>query len=421
MPGYPRDLATIHPWEASLERSRARRQRAGRSSSGGRGRAGSSGMTLSSLLSAAGSPFSAEARNARRDLSDQEPWELSLGRSRARRRAAELKFVPASSRAKRISLGALVALTAGPTSSLADASGASSSASTSEPPTTTQHHITLTAGSEGRQVRLLQQALGIPVDGVYGAETESAVEAFQSSHGLSVDGVVGPATSAALGGNTQASSSSVSHDIADTQSVSSASGDPVVHLQEALHLTADGTFGPQTESAIRRLQARHGLTVDGVVGPATWTALGMPQEQSTLKPPASALPSHTSSSGSSTSEDSSVVARVIAAGNEIATRPYVYGGGHGSFESTGYDCSGSVSYALHGGGLLSSPEDSSDLESYGAAGPGQHITIYANAEHAFMVVDGRRFDTIAQQETGTRWSDSMSSTAGYVARHPVGE
>jgi peptidoglycan hydrolase-like protein with peptidoglycan-binding domain len=511
MPGYPRDLATIHPWEASLERSRARRQRAGRSSSGGRGRAGSSGMTLSSLLSAAGSPFSAEARNARRDLSDREPWELSLGRSRARRRAAELKFVPAGSRAKRISLGALVALTAGPTSSLADASGASSSASTSEPPTTTQHHITLTAGSEGRQVRLLQQALGIPVDGVYGAETETAVEAFQSSHGLSVDGVVGPATSAALGGNAQASSSSVSHDIADTQSASSASGDPVVHLQESLHLTADGTFGPQTESAIRRLQARHGLTVDGVVGPATWTALGMPQEQSTLKPPASALPSHkghaarsatsdgssadtqsasgdpvvhlqqalhltpdgtfgpqtesairrlqarhgltvdgvvgpatwtalgmpqeqstlkpptsalpshASSTGSSTSEDSSVVARVIAAGNEIATRPYVYGGGHGSFESTGYDCSGSVSYALHGGGLISSPEDSSDLESYGAAGPGQHITIYANAEHAFMVVDGRRFDTIAQQETGTRWSDSMSSTAGYVARHPVGE
>ena len=86
---------------------------------------------------------------------------------------------------------------------------------------------------------------------------------------------------------------------------------------------------------------------------------------------------------------------MIAAGDEIATRPYVYGGGHGSFQSTGYDCSGSVSYALHGGGLLSSPEDSSALESYGEAGPGRHITIYANAEHAFMVVDGKRFDTIA--------------------------
>ena len=101
-----------------------------------------------------------------------------------------------------------------------------------------------------------------------------------------------------------------------------------------------------------------------------------------------------------------MVSRVIAAGDEIATRPYVYGGGHGSFESAGYDCSGSVSYALHGGGLLSSPEDSTGLESYGDAGPGKHITIYANAEHAFMVVDGKRFDTVALQESGSRWSDS---------------
>ncbi len=94
------------------------------------------------------------------------------------------------------------------------------------------------------------------------------------------------------------------------------------------------------------------------------------------------------------------MARVIAAGDEIATRPYVFGGGHGSFQSEGYDCSGSVSYALHGGGLLSSPEDSSALESYGEAGPGRYITIYANAEHAWMAIDGKRFDTIAQQETG---------------------
>ncbi len=79
-----------------------------------------------------------------------------------------------------------------------------------------------------------------------------------------------------------------------------------------------------------------------------------------------------------------------------------------------------MSYALHGGGLLSSPEDSSALESYGEPGPGKYITIYANAEHAWMVVDGKRFDTIAQQETGTRWSSSMMSTAGYVARHPDG-
>src|SRR5207248_3726364 len=117
---------------------------------------------------------------------------------------------------------------------------------------------------------------------------------------------------------------------------------------------------------------------------------------------------------------SSVVSRVISAGDEIATRPYVYGGGHGSFHSSGYDCSGSVSYALHGGGLLHSPEDSSSLESYGSSGPGKHITIYANSQHAFMVVDGKRFDTVARQETGSRWSSSMTSTSGYVVRHPPG-
>jgi len=147
--------------------------------------------------------------------------------------------------------------------------------------------------------------------------------------------------------------------------------------------------------------------------------------------PAEAASGHGSSGGESSGgsssptsggggESSSVVARVIAAGNEIANRPYVYGGGHGSFQSAGYDCSGSVSYALHGGGLLSSPEDSTALESYGEAGPGKDITIYANSEHAYMVVDGRRFDTVAQAESGSRWSNSMTSTSGYVVRHPAG-
>ena len=116
-----------------------------------------------------------------------------------------------------------------------------------------------------------------------------------------------------------------------------------------------------------------------------------------------------------------MVARVIAAADEIATRPYVYGGGHGSFQSAGYDCSGSVSYALHGGGLLSSPEDSTGLESYGEAGPGKYITIYANAEHAYMTIDGRRFDTVALQEDGSRWSSSSGDDGGgFVERHPAG-
>jgi cell wall-associated NlpC family hydrolase len=114
------------------------------------------------------------------------------------------------------------------------------------------------------------------------------------------------------------------------------------------------------------------------------------------------------------------VAQVIAAGNAIATLPYVWGGGHGSFHASGYDCSGSVSYALAAAGLLTSPLDSTGFESWGAPGPGKWITVYANAGHAFMVVAGWRFDTVALSEGGTRWSRTMASTAGFVARHPAG-
>jgi cell wall-associated NlpC family hydrolase len=115
-----------------------------------------------------------------------------------------------------------------------------------------------------------------------------------------------------------------------------------------------------------------------------------------------------------------VVSRVIAAANQIATLPYVWGGGHGSFQDSGYDCSGSVSYALAGGGLLSSPLDSTGLESWGEPGPGRRITVYANAGHAFMVIDGRRFDTVALSGGGTRWSSTMVDTSAFVARHPPG-
>jgi cell wall-associated NlpC family hydrolase len=114
------------------------------------------------------------------------------------------------------------------------------------------------------------------------------------------------------------------------------------------------------------------------------------------------------------------VKQMIAAGNRIATVPYTYGGGHGTFDSSGYDCSGSVSYVLHAAGLLSTPLDSVGLEGFGAPGPGKHVTIYANDTHAWMTVDGRRFDTIALQETGTRWSSTIGSVDGYIVRHPVG-
>jgi septal ring factor EnvC (AmiA/AmiB activator) len=112
---------------------------------------------------------------------------------------------------------------------------------------------------------------------------------------------------------------------------------------------------------------------------------------------------------------------VIAAANQINDLPYVWGGGHGSFQSSGYDCSGSVSFALNGGGLLSSPLDSTGLETWGVPGGGSWITVYANSGHAFAVIAGLRWDTVGDTSgTGPRWHTDMVSTGGFIARHPSG-
>jgi peptidoglycan hydrolase CwlO-like protein len=114
------------------------------------------------------------------------------------------------------------------------------------------------------------------------------------------------------------------------------------------------------------------------------------------------------------------VRQVIAAGNAIATLPYIYGGGHASFHADGYDCSGSVSYALAAAGLVSSPMVSGGFESWGEAGPGRWITIYANAGHVWMDVAGWRFDTVALAESGTRWARGGGEFSDMVVRHPAG-
>ncbi|HEY2715416.1 MAG TPA: hypothetical protein VGI73_04270 [Solirubrobacterales bacterium] len=115
------------------------------------------------------------------------------------------------------------------------------------------------------------------------------------------------------------------------------------------------------------------------------------------------------------------VKAAIAAANRIHTRPYIWGGGHGRWWDAGYDCSGSVSYALHGAGLIETPMDSGEMMAWGEAGPGRWITVYANAGHAFAVIDGLRWDTAGDARgTGPRWHRAMAPTAGYVARHPAG-
>jgi peptidoglycan hydrolase-like protein with peptidoglycan-binding domain len=111
----------------------------------------------------------------------------------------------------------------------------------------------------------------------------------------------------------------------------------------------------------------------------------------------------------------------IAAANRIAGKPYKYGGGHGRWNDSGYDCSGAMSYALHGGGLLDRQLTSGDFETWGRRGKGSWITIYANGGHGFLVIAGLRFDTGWNNAgKGPRWSTEMRPTDGYVVRHPKG-
>jgi len=259
------------------------------------------------------------------------------------------------------------------------------------------HAGSLKKGAEGPRVAFVQKVLGLDVDRIYGKQTKRAVKRFQRRHGLTPDGIVGPATWSAL---------------KRSRGRSSRIGRGTVRLlQRALGIAADGIFGPGTAQAVKRFQRGKGLTADGIVGPATWSALGHSGITKVLKRRAlgrrrSGLPA--------------VVSRVIRAGTRIAHKPYKYGGGHGSFVDSGYDCSGSVSYALHGGGLLSVPKDSSEFMSWGAPGKGRYITIYANPGHAYMVVHGRRFDTTGRDERGSRWQWRTRSSSGYTVRHPRG-
>jgi hypothetical protein len=261
---------------------------------------------------------------------------------------------------------------------------------------------TLERGDRGASVKRLQRALHLRADGVFGRGTARAVRRFQRRHHLRADGVVGSSTWRMIRRSGSRS-----------RGPRAGRAGSVRLLQRRLGVAADGVFGPGTSRAVRRFQRGRGLTADGVVGAATWAALGIRGQRPVLK--------RARLRGSNTRSAIPVaVHRAIAAANRIAGSPYRYGGGHRTFSDNGYDCSGSVSYVLHGAGRLGSPLDSGSLMGYGAPGRGRWITIYAHPGHTFMVIRGRRYDTTGRSSTGSRWQPRHRSTAGYVVRHPPG-
>jgi peptidoglycan hydrolase-like protein with peptidoglycan-binding domain len=324
--------------------------------------------------------------NAARDLACPELWADSLARSRARRQqgSSRVNLIPGR---KGLAVAGAVAVTTVPAATAAAGGGL------------------LQRGDDGGRVEAVQRKLGVGADGVFGAHTAHAVRAFQKRHGLDVDGVVGTSTLAKLRGGSAGSSGS-------STGGARGRGPSVIRLQRALGVSADGVFGPQTARAVKRFQARQGLSRDGVVGPQTWDALGVSGPTPLLR--------RAHLGGGASSYVSRKIDAIVSGANRIATTPYRFGGGHGSFADSGYDCSGSVSYALHNAGLLSSPMSSSGFTSFGKPGPGKHVTIYANAGHVYMTVNGRRFDTSARWQTGSRWTSTSRSSAGYVVRHPSG-
>jgi peptidoglycan hydrolase-like protein with peptidoglycan-binding domain len=191
----------------------------------------------------------------------------------------------------------------------------------------------------------------------------------------------------------------------------------------------DGVYGPGTAAQVRKWERASGLRVNGRMTRVDIRRMRVQVEsgvrvqrevQPTVAPAGEKATIGRDGQAIAPASAPEAVKQIIAAGNRIHELPYRYGGGHASFRDNGYDCSGSISYALRGAALIDSPLNSSGFLSWGERGRGQWVTVYTNPGHAFMVVAGLRFDTSARSRTGSRWTTEMRSTSGYTARHPEG-
>ncbi|MDX6656607.1 MAG: hypothetical protein QOH62_1400 [Solirubrobacteraceae bacterium] len=311
---------------------------------------------------------------------------------------------------------------------------------------------TLQSGSHGAAVTELQRELKsagfkITVDGQYGAGTIAAVKGFQRAANLKLTGVADATTQSRLrqsvgakavqgsaGAYGYGSSTRSSH-LGDRIPLRPGmSGHDVKILQDFLRrdhvsTSVDGQFGSATKKSVRRWERAKQRSVDGVVDAADIATL-RDDVQGSADPSAATSPAppqlapgdraQVGSDGLAIAPASApdAIKQIIAAGNVIANKPYRYGGGHGRWNDTAYDCSGSVSYALHGAALLNTQLTSGEFENWGDAGPGQWVTIYANSGHVWMLVAGLRFDTSGASPS--RWQTATRSASGYVVRHPTG-
>jgi hypothetical protein len=187
----------------------------------------------------------------------------------------------------------------------------------------------------------------------------------------------------------------------------------------------DGQFGRRTARSVRRYERRFEMNVDGRVSRPQARGLRARATAATAQSQAVATPEPAvlGADGRTAVAPASAPAPVqlaVAAANALTDKPYRYGGGHGAFEDSAYDCSGAVSFVLHGAGLLSGPLDSTGLMRFGEAGSGGWITVFAHEGHAYMLIAGLRFDTSGPGEDGPRWRSTVSSRRGYETRHPPG-
>jgi peptidoglycan hydrolase-like protein with peptidoglycan-binding domain len=299
----------------------------------------------------------------------------------------------------------------------------------------------LRLGMRGSDVRVLQQLLTsagfrTPVNGTFSAATERSVTAFERQWELKANGIVTKAVAAELRDVVDGAASNGGSSFAVTANTTLVTA-PVIHqgakgswvrtLQSDLTFlgyptTIDGQFGSSTTQSVNQFKSAHGFTPDGIMGSQAWSVLLQAVKQIEAAP---TMKARLNRNGSVTAPSSAppIIQTMIAAGNRIATKPYCYAGGHGRWNDSCYDCSGSVSYVLHAAGLLSVSEDSTQLESFGSRGPGRWVTIWANAGHTYMEIAGMFFDTAAQGSNALndRWAvHNIEDNSAFVVRHPTG-